>query len=261
MLEIKVIASGSKGNAVLVSSGKNKILIDCGVCIRKLTEGLTSANTTWNNVKAILVTHEHDDHIKSCTVVQDNYAVPVFTNADTMSEIKRKTGMKGGYYFEGTAPFTVAGMEVRPFKISHDAVYPVGYSISDGESRFVYATDLGYFSQTVLDAVKGADAVLIEANHDVSMLLNGKYPPFLKQRILGERGHLSNEACGKAIIEIMESGTKNFILGHISEQNNTYDLARESVTEILASAGATENKDYSVWVATQSGLTEVICAK
>lgn len=260
MIEVKVIASGSRGNSVLLTSGVNRILIDCGVGIRALTDGIKSAGAGWNSIKAILVTHEHADHIKSASVLAENYSIPVFTNVETMSVLKRKYGLKGGYYFEGTNPFTLGGMEIRPFKTSHDAVYSVGYSVEDGDSKFVCATDLGYFSESVLEATKGADLVLIESNHDVDMLLNGPYPPFLKQRILGATGHLSNEACGKAIVKIMETGTKNFILGHISEHNNTYDRARESVTEVLRECGAQE-KDYNLRVATQKGLNETVCAK
>lgn len=260
MIEVKVIASGSRGNSVLLTSGVNRILIDCGVGIRALTDGIKSAGAGWNSIKAILVTHEHADHIKSASVLAENYSIPVFTNIETMSVLKRKTELKGGYYFEGTNPFTLCGMEIRPFRVSHDAVYPVGYSVSDGDSRFVYATDLGYFSEGVFEATKGADLVLIESNHDVDMLLNGPYPPYLKQRILGESGHLSNVACGKAIAKIMESGTKNFILGHISEHNNTYDCARQSVTDVLRECGAQEG-DYHLHVAMQKGLKEIVCAK
>lgn len=261
MIEVKVIASGSHGNSVLVTSGTKRILIDCGMDISTMTRGITSVGASWNSVKAILVTHEHGDHIRSAVNLQENYAIPVFTNINTMTVLKRKTELKGGYYFEGTSPFTLCGMEIRPFRVSHDSIYPVGYSIADGDSRFVYATDLGFFSREVAEATRGADLVLIESNHDVDMLLKGPYPPYLKQRILSDHGHLSNVACGKAIAEIMESGTRNFILGHISEHNNTYEVARASVEEYLASVGATHGRDYTMHVATQKGLEEVVCAK
>ncbi|MBO7156334.1 MAG: MBL fold metallo-hydrolase, partial [Clostridia bacterium] len=157
MIEVNVLASGSKGNCIMVKSAEKRLLIDCGIGIRTLGKALNQAGTSFNAISAILVTHEHNDHVSSVAQVSEAYGIPVFANAVTMSALKRRTGLKGGYYFEDVTAFTLAGMEIRPFRVSHDAVYPVGYSIADGDGRFTYATDLGYFSPTVREAVKGSD--------------------------------------------------------------------------------------------------------
>lgn len=261
MLEINVLASGSKGNSILVSSGEKRILIDCGIPVRTLSKALKNLGLTFCDIKAVLLTHEHSDHIASCASLTQAYNIPMFANAITMSAVKRKTGLKGGYYFNETTPFTLCGMEIRPFRTSHDAVYPVGYSIMDSDSKFTYATDLGYFSTSVKDMAKGSDLILIESNHDVEMLLNGPYPKHLKERILSMRGHLSNESAAKAIRELLDEGTTRFILGHLSEHNNTYELARDTTLNLLLSSGATLGKDYECYVATQQGLEGTIKAK
>ena len=259
-LEITALASGSKGNAVLITSGEKRLLIDCGVSASRLAAALAEAGTDFTAVKGILVTHEHDDHIRSIAAVSENYAVPVYANERTLNAVKRRTGMRGGYYYKDVNPFAVAGFEIKPFRISHDAVYPVGYSISDGETRFVYATDLGYFSPTVMGAASGADVVMIESNHDVNMLIHGSYPQYLKQRILGTRGHLSNLSCAQAMIKIAETGTRKFILGHLSEQNNTYELAFGTAMENMEKAGAQRGRDYEMVIATQYANAETVKA-
>lgn len=262
MLKVDVLASGSKGNSTLITTAEDKkLLIDCGISARALTSALMKRNLSIAQIKAILITHEHADHVHSVAQISEAYNIPVFANAVTMSALKRKTGLKGGYYFEDTTPFTLLGLEIRPFRTSHDAVYPVGYSLLDGDSKFTYATDLGYFSPTVKENVKGADLVLIESNHDVNMLLNGPYPRHLKERILSNRGHLSNLCCAEAIREMMDAGTKKFILGHLSEQNNTFELARDTTIELLSKSGATLNTDYIYHIATQQGLAETVGTK
>lgn len=259
-LEITALASGSKGNAVLITSGTKRLLIDCGVSAARLNAALKEAGADLTEVKGILVTHEHDDHIRGIAAIAENYGIPVYANERTLNAVKRRTGMRGGYYYKEVNPFAAAGFEIRPFRISHDAVYPVGYSVSDGETRFVYATDLGYFSPTVMEAASGADVVMIESNHDVDMLIHGTYPQYLKQRILGTRGHLSNLSCAQAMIRIAETGTRKFILGHLSEQNNTYELAYDTATENMEKAGARKGEDYEMIVATQYVNAETVKA-
>lgn len=259
-IEVTALASGSKGNAVLITSGESRLLIDCGVSVTRLAAALAEAGTDFSGLKGILVTHEHDDHIRSIAAVSENYAIPVYANERTLNAVKRRTGMKGGYYYTDVNPFAAAGFEIRPFRISHDAVYPVGYSVSDGRSRFVYATDLGYFSPTVMEAAAAADIVMIESNHDVNMLIHGTYPRYLKERILGTRGHLSNLSCAQAMIKIAETGTRKFILGHLSEQNNTYELAYGTAVENMDKAGARKGEDYEMVVATQYVNAETVKA-
>ena len=260
-MTVTTLASGSSGNSILVSHGDTHLLVDCGISCLRIKKALAALGLSPADLSGILITHEHADHVHSVAQISEAYNIPVFANAVTMSALKRKTGLKGGYYFEDTTPFTLLGLEIRPFRTSHDAVYPVGYSLLDGDSKFTYATDLGYFSPTVKENVKGADLVLIESNHDVNMLLNGPYPRHLKERILSNRGHLSNLCCAEAIREMMDAGTKKFILGHLSEQNNTFELARDTTIELLSKSGATLNTDYVYHIATQQGLAETIGTK
>ena len=262
MLKIDVLASGSKGNSTLITTTEGKkLLIDCGISARSLNASLRKKESTLNEVKAILITHEHADHVHSVAQISEAYGIPVFANAVTMSALKRKTGLKGGYYFEETHPFSLLNLEIKPFRTSHDAVYPVGYSIFDGDSKFTYATDLGYLSPSVKENLKGSDLVLIESNHDVDMLLKGPYPRLLKERILSQRGHLSNVSCAETVRELLDLGTKRFILGHLSEQNNTYELARDTTLNLLSESGAKLNLDYEYYVATQQGLEKTITTK
>lgn len=262
MLKIDVLASGSKGNSTLITTANNrKILIDCGISVRALNTALAQKSTSLNEIKAILITHEHGDHIHSVGQLSDIYGIPVFANAQTMSTLKRKKGLKGGYYFEDTTPFSLLGLEIRPFRVSHDTVYPVGYSILDGDSKFTYATDLGYVSPSAMENLKGSDLVLIESNHDVEMLLHGPYPQPLKERILSPRGHISNATCASTVCDLLDAGTKKFILGHLSEENNTYQLAYDTTLNALQGKGAKLNEDFEYFVATQQGLLETVTTK
>ena len=248
-ITVTPLSSSSSGNSVLVTAGGSGILIDCGISVSKLRQGLERAGVSPSCIKGILITHEHDDHIRSAALVSENYSIPVYAEERTMIAVKKRTGLKGGFYFRGTSSFSLAGMEIRPFVTPHDAVYPVGYSVSAAGRRFVYATDIGWFSPSVTDAMSGADGVMIESNHDIDMLLNGSYPKHLKQRILSQRGHLSNASCAEAVMSIMDSGTRKFILGHLSEHNNTERLAFETTVEALGKRGAEYGKDYILKIA------------
>lgn len=248
-MTITPLSSSSAGNSVLVSVNGSNILIDCGIPVTRLRRGLEAAGVSLSSVKGILLTHEHDDHIRTVAAVSENYSIPVYAEERTMRAVKRRTGLKGGFYFTGTSAFSLAGMEIRPFLTPHDAVFPVGYSVNTAEGRFVLATDIGWFSPSVTEAMRGADIVMIESNHDVDMLLNGSYPKYLKQRILSQRGHLSNASCAEAVIKILDSGTRKFILGHLSEHNNTTTLALGTTVEALGKLGAEAGTDYEICVA------------
>ena len=248
-LSVMTLSSSSSGNAVLVTGNGRSILIDCGIPVKRLKDGLETAGIKLNDVEGILLTHEHDDHIRTAAVVSENYGIPVYGERRTLAAVKARTNLKGGFYFSGMKPFMLAGMEIRPFPTPHDAVCPVGYSISAGDKRYVQATDIGWFSPEVESAMRGADMVLIESNHDIDMLLNGKYPPYLKERILSRQGHLSNGSCSEAVLKILDSGTRNIILGHLSEHNNTVALAYETTLEATGKRGAVPGRDYLLAVA------------
>ena len=248
-LRVVPLSSSSAGNSVLVTGNGRSILIDCGIPVSRLKKGLEQAGVALMDIEGIFVTHEHDDHIRSAAVVSENYAIPVYTEERTMAKLKRRTGLPGGFYFSGARPFSLAGMEIIPFPTPHDAVFPVGYTVCTATEKFTLATDIGWFSPAVTEAMRGADIVMIESNHDVDMLLNGRYPQYLKQRILSRSGHLSNASCAEAVMEIMDSGTRKFILGHLSEHNNTMTLAYEATAEAIRKRGAETGRDVVITVA------------
>lgn len=248
-LNVTTLSSSSSGNSVLVTGNGRSILIDCGIPVKRLKDGLESAGVKLSDVEGILLTHEHDDHIRTVAVVSENYGIPVYAERRTLAAVKARTDLKGGFYFESMRPFMLAGMEIRPFPTPHDAVSPVGYSVATADKRYVQATDIGWFSPEVERAMRGADVALIESNHDVDMLLNGKYPLYLKERILSRHGHLSNGNCAEAVLKILDSGTRNIILGHLSEHNNTAELAFNTTNEAIERCGAVLGKDYVLVVA------------
>lgn len=254
-LKVVPLSSSSSGNAVLVTGNGRSILIDCGIPVRRLKEGLESAGVRLNDVEGILLTHEHDDHIRTVAVVSENYGIPVYASRGTLREVKSRLDLKGGFYFEKMRTFSLAGMEITPFSTPHDAVQPVGYSISAGGLRYTQATDIGYFSPEVESKMLRSDIVLIESNHDVDMLINGRYPVSLKERILSRSGHLSNAGCAEAVLKILDSGTRNIILGHLSEHNNTTELAYETTAEAIEKRGGSVGKDCVLVVANRRTAT------
>ena len=254
-LKVVPLSSSSSGNAVLVTGNGRSILIDCGIPVRRLKEGLESAGVRLNDVEGILRTHENDEHIRTAAGVSKHYGIPVYASRGTLREVKSRLDLKGGFYFEKMRTFSLAGMEITPFSTPHDAVQPVGYSISAGGLRYTQATDIGYFSPEVESKMLRSDIVLIESNHDVDMLINGRYPVCLKERILSRSGHLSNAGCAEAVLKILDSGTRNIILGHLSEHNNTTELAYETTAEAIEKRGGSVGKDCVLVVANRRTAT------
>lgn len=248
------VASGSKGNCLYISKGNTGIIIDAGVALRTTKAALEEKGISPESVKGIFITHEHSDHIKSLKYLSLDLRAPVFANRETLDVICDK-GYIGagceGYRLPVGKTADMGGLSVTSFSTSHDAANSVGYVISDGEKKIAVCTDTGVIRQSAMDAITGCELALIESNHDEQMLFEGSYPPYLKDRILGPRGHLSNTDCGKTCAELVKGGLKNIILGHISEENNTHSLAKSTVCGILKLSGAEEGKDYTIDVADQ----------
>lgn len=249
-ITVCALGSGSKGNAVLVSSEEHRILIDCGFGIRELSARLMSQGITLDTLEGVIITHEHTDHIKAIRSLGDNHNVPVYLHQRTCCALGSCVP-DNAYIFSTLNGFLLGGFEIRPFQTSHDAAYPLGYSISDGNSRFVYATDLGFVSNEVYAAARKADIVMLESNYDKQMLINGSYPAFLKRRILSNQGHLCNTDCAAAVQKLANWGTKNFILGHISQENNRKELVYNTTLEALCKDGGRLHKDFELSIALQ----------
>lgn len=257
-MRIKNIASGSGGNATLVGSNNVNILIDAGLSCKRISDGLNEAGLSLKEIDAILITHEHTDHINGLGVIERKYGTPVYATAGTIEGIKRTSSLgkfDNDRMIEITAGehFAIGDMVIEALSVSHDALEPVCYRIDDGRSSFASVTDLGEFDDRLVEGLKGLDGLLIEANHDVRMLEAGPYPYYLKQRILGKYGHLSNESSGSLLTKLMHDNIKYILLGHLSNENNTRELARLAVeTEIDMSDNAYRAKDFDIHVASRN---------
>lgn len=262
MFKLCSLASGSKGNAIFVSDGNTKMLVDCGISYSNLCEELCDIGEDVRDLSGVVVTHEHIDHVRGLEKLVEA-GVPVYAHSRTARAVNIR--LRANVPFEPVsgeyeAGFFVGSLEIRPFRVPHDATYPLAYSfLSDGEKLSV-VTDLGHVTVGVCNNVKDSDILLIESNHDVAMLLAGNYPNYLKQRILGERGHLSNTATGDFLSRGLTGRTKRIILGHLSEQNNTPSLAYDTVAAALSESGLSDT-DVGLSVATQHEHSELIIAK
>lgn len=251
-MKLKSLKSGSKGNASLVYTKNTKILVDCGISGKAVKEAMAQLDISPEEINGIVVTHEHYDHIKGIGVMMRRYDIPVYANSMTWAAIMQndlgKLNDKNIKIFEGVEPFVIGDISINPFKIPHDAAFPVGYAFDDGRTRAAVATDMGMLTEEVFRAIGGCKEVLVESNHDVNMLEIGPYPYQLKRRILGSYGHLSNDDAAKAAELLVRMGTENIMLGHLSEENNYPGLAYETVRMGLAQAGIEVNRDLTLAV-------------
>ncbi len=226
--------SGSSGNSIFVASENAKVLIDAGMPGKSIEGALEAIGEKAETLDAVFVTHEHSDHIKGVGVISRKYNIPIYANELTWKSMHKLIGnIKEHNIKFMNAGVNIKDMDIANFDIPHDASAPCGYSIVSDGKKVCIATDLGYFSEDVKNNIIDADVVLLESNHDVEMLKFGPYPYVLKRRILSDVGHLSNEACGRAIIDILGGKEKRVVLGHLSKTNNYPELALATVTNIL----------------------------
>lgn len=228
------IASGSSGNCLYAGNGSNSVLIDAGISKKKILSGLDTIQVKPENIDAILITHEHSDHIKGLGVMLRAYGTKVYATEETFDEIMRTSaiGKVDTSLFNCVIPdkeIEIGSLKIKPFSISHDAVNPICFTISDSSGKIGIATDLGYYDDYIVDNLMDSQILLLEANHDINMLQVGFYPYKLKQRILSNMGHLSNENSGKLICRLLDGGLKHVFLGHLSKDNNYPELAYETV--------------------------------
>lgn len=246
------IYSGSSGNATYFGAGDVNILVDAGLPGKHIVGGLQAIGVDPQSLDAILVTHEHTDHVAGVGVLARRFSLPVYATTPTWTAMERKVGAIPPRLIREIVPgtdFYIGAAGITPVSIPHDAASPVGYHFScQGRNAAVF-TDLGYIPSQVLDAVSDCEVLLIEANHDVEMLRRGPYPYDLKQRILSRKGHLSNDTCAQALVKLLERGVRNAYLGHLSADNNDPALALQTVKTALAAAGAQEGRDFAIAMA------------
>jgi phosphoribosyl 1,2-cyclic phosphodiesterase len=254
--------SGSSGNCTLVGTNETAVLIDVGVSAKAICNALASMDYDISKIAAIFITHEHIDHIRGLTQLVSKYKIPVYANKGTIQGILKLKDIDTNYIFEMATGETneIADMCISSFSTSHDSNESVGYRIftSDGK-KIAVATDLGVVSDTVLENIKYCDVVMLESNHDVRMLQNGKYPYFLKRRILSTNGHLSNDDCSSVLPILVENGTKYIFLAHISKDNNFPELAIQTAVSLLQMSGLIQNKDYYIEAAPQLETSKICC--
>lgn len=259
-LQFCPLFSGSSGNALYVGTDRTKILIDAGLSGAKITAELAQIGVSPQELSAILVTHEHADHISGVGVLSRRYRLPVYASLGTWAAMSGKLGAIDAacrVSFEAGEDFSLGDLDVRSFSTPHDAADPVSYTVSAGGAKVAVATDIGAVRESWLREVEGADVLLLEANHDVDTLKAGRYPYELKRRILGNRGHLSNDEAGKAAAELVRRGVRSIVLGHLSGENNFPELAMASVSCVLNEAGLRPGRDVMLSVARRDGRSEL----
>ena len=235
MMRLTTFASGSTGNCALLTMDGVHILLDAGISCRRICEHLRLSGVKPEDLAAILITHEHSDHIAGLATLVKRCAAPVCAPRAVAGYLDRTVAGVAARLRVVTPgeDFDLGGLTVRCFSTSHDSAQSVGWRVT-GERTFALATDTGCITPEVEAGLTGADAVLIEANHDVDMLLAGPYPYYLKRRILSERGHLSNADCAALAARLAEGGTRQILLGHLSRENNSPARAFETVSAALA---------------------------
>ncbi len=243
------LCSGSSGNATYIEAGNARLLIDAGLSCKRITELLERVGVDPRTLSAILITHEHIDHVRGVNILSKKYDIPVYANADTWSVLKaplRDVAAKNVCVFESDRDFYLAGARILPFSVPHDAVHCVGFTVSAQGHKVGVCTDLGHVDARILSILSGCDLLLFEANHDVDMLMAGSYPYLLKKRILSGNGHMNNDDCGRALVKLHETGVKNVILGHLSQENNYPALAMIAVRSVLEEAGVANDMQIAV---------------
>lgn len=258
------IASGSSGNCVYVGSDTTHLLMDVGISGKRTEAGLAELGLTMKDIDAICITHEHADHISGLGVLLRKYEVPVYATKGTLEAIRNTSslGKLDESLFRVVAPderCTIKDISLYPVRTSHDAADPVAYRIDYDGRRIGLITDLGCYNDYTVECLRNLDLLYLEANHDVHMLQVGPYPYYLKQRILGERGHLSNESAGKLLSRLLHDDMQAIVLGHLSKENNLPELAYESVrVEVTMSDTAYKGSDFPLYVAKRDEVSEVI---
>ena len=264
MMRLCSIASGSSGNCIYVGDDSTHLLVDAGISKKRVEEGLHTLGVKGEELSGILVTHEHIDHIQGLGVFSRKYKIPIYGTRGTLEGIRCCNALgklPDGLLCEVRVDETLVlgGMKICPFSISHDAREPSGYRIENQEKSVAVATDLGIYDEYTVESLKCMDALLLEANHDINMLQVGPYPYYLKQRILGNRGHLSNELSGKLLSRLLHDNLKAVVLGHLSKENNLAELAYETVRlEISMADNPYRPDDFPIFVANRSEISQLV---
>lgn len=255
MAKICPLFSSSSGNSLYISFGENGILVDVGVNAKRILSALNERDINEDSIKAIFITHTHNDHISALKVLLKKLNVPVFASTKTLNYL-----CDNGLVLDSANLIDISSKKqdlgfvgAEFFETSHDCEGSGGYNFYYNNQKISVCTDLGYVSEKVRNSICGSELIYFESNHDINMLTKGNYPPYLKQRILGEKGHLSNSSCAAELPLFLNKGAKKIILGHLSKENNLPALAKSAATAALMEIGAKEQYDYMLYIAPPSG--------
>ena len=263
MFEFCSLFSGSSGNSLFVQTEKTKLLVDCGESAKKITNSLSDIDINIEDIDAILVTHEHIDHVKSLGTLSKKYNIPVYANIETlnaMPEQVNKIKAENIHLFDFSKDFDIKDLHIHAFSIPHDAANPCAFNIYKGNKKMSIATDIGHVTPEILKNLEKSSFLLLEANYDSNILKCSPYPYHLKERISGPYGHLSNNAAGETVSHLMNSGLQTVMLGHLSRENNFPELAYKTVMEELIDNKISE-KDLKLSIATRFDHTPIINIK
>jgi phosphoribosyl 1,2-cyclic phosphodiesterase len=254
-----VLGSGSRGNATYLESGETRILIDAGMSGKEVQRRLGAIDVDVATIDAILVTHEHNDHIQGVGVLSRKVGIPVFANPPTFTAAAQKFRRLAAYNeFETGNPFQFHGLEIHPFALSHDSADPVGFRISNGRISLGYCTDTGRVSQLLRQRLASCKALVLESNHDIEMLQKGTYPPYLKQRIRSNQGHLANEESAAFLQELLHEDLQHVVLAHLSEENNRPEIAYGLALAVLDGNPLARERGVRISVACQDRIGPLI---
>lgn len=244
--------SGSSGNCLYLEDGSTKILIDAGVSGKSIEKNLKHIDVNPEEINALLLTHDHIDHIKGAGILSRRYNIPIYANQGTWDIALKSLGKIAGQnmvVFTSNQEICINNLCILPFSIHHDAKEPVAFTITNGKSKVGILTDTGEVTQDMTECLSDCDLAIIESNHDVEMLKVGPYPYYLKKRILGGNGHLSNNDASQAILGLVQKGLKYVILAHLSQENNFPELAYETTYALLTENKVKVQKDVLLEVA------------
>ncbi len=242
-MKLSSIASGSSGNCIYVGSDSTNLLVDAGVSAKRIENGLNGIDIMPDTIQGILITHEHSDHVQGLGILARKYHMPIYATFETARAILKIKSLGDipeelFRFIQPNEAFQINDIKVEPFSTSHDAVNPVCYTMQSEGRKVGIATDLGKYDEYILSKLEESELLFIEANHDVNMLMVGKYPYYLKQRILGDRGHLSNDTSADLISKLISPKLQHILLAHLSKENNYEELAYETVCCELLNRGS-----------------------
>ena len=260
-MQVSVLASGSTGNATYIETPEHQVLIDAGLSGKKIEELMNSIGRTLNDVDSLFVTHEHTDHSKGVGVLARRYGMDVYANQKTWDAMTPKIGkikLEQKHLLEAGEVLSLGELDVESFGVSHDAADPQFYEVHHAGHSFAIVTDTGYVSERVEGVIRDAEAILMECNHDTEMLRMGPYPWALKQRIMSDTGHLSNEDGARALIDVLGNDTKQIFLGHLSKENNIKELAHLTVENIMKQHDLAVEHDFHLWDTSSNQATALM---